>query len=144
MAFNSGDLIETKRLLKEEAEVDDPIYKDVQQKGIDFARIRLIQRPLTPYLKFELMSYQIRQEMGETILIVELANDVKVPSEEYFDFLLFDRRVALVHNYGDDGLQRGGWYVDQPSVIVKLEERVESLRRMSIDLKDFLATDHDG
>ncbi|MGH3902895.1 MAG: DUF6879 family protein [Pseudonocardiaceae bacterium] len=143
-AFNDGDLNEARRLLKEEAEADRPLYEDVQEKGIDFARIRLIQRPLTPYLKFEFMSYQIRQGMGETIGLVELANDIRLPTENYFDFLLFDRSAALVHDYGDDGLQRGGWHTDHPSAIVKLEETAESLRRISVDLKVFLAMDHDG
>lgn len=143
VAFNNGDLNETRRLLGEEAEADRPLYDDVREKGIDFARIRLIQRPLTPYLKFEFMSYQIRQGMGETIALIELANDIKLPGENYFDFLLFDRSAALVHDYGEDGLQCGGWYTDHPSVIVKLEETAESLRNRAVDLEVFLAMDRD-
>lgn len=144
VAFNNGDLAETRRLLQEEAEPDRPLYDDVQEKGIDFARIRLVQRPLTLYLKFEFMSYQIRQGMGETIRLVELANDIKLPDENYFDFLLFDRSAALVHDYGNDGLQRGGWYTDHPSAIVKLEDTAGSLRNRSVDLEVFLAMNRDG
>ncbi|MGH3795852.1 MAG: DUF6879 family protein [Pseudonocardiaceae bacterium] len=143
IAFNKGDVHETRRLLKEEAEADRLIYEDVQEKGIDFARIRLIRRPLTPYLRFELINYQIRQDLGENIRIVELANGIELPNEDYFDFLLFDRSAALVHDYGDDGLQRGGWYTDHPSVVIKLEEAAESLRKGSVDLKAFLALGRD-
>jgi hypothetical protein len=142
-AFSDGNLTATKRFVQEEAEADRSIYEDVRQKSIDFARVRLVRRPFTPYLKFEFINYRIREGMGETIRVLELENVAELPNEEYFDFLLFDRDSALVHDYGEDGLQRGGWHVDQVSVIGKLESIAEALREKSVDLGGFLASNRD-
>lgn len=138
-AFFEGDLTATERLLREESEADRKLYADVRRKGIDFARIRLVRRPFTSYLKFEFINYQIRESMGETIRVLELSDRAPLPNETFFDFLLFDRDAALVHDYGEDGLQRGGWHIEKSSVIDRLETIVEAARKQSVDLIEFMA-----
>src|SRR4051794_16133177 len=100
-AYNKGEVGKARELLRQEAEADRPLYKDMKARGLDYARIRLIQQPLTPYLEYELMAYRIREDMGETIEIVRCGRELNLPNDKYFDFLLFDRRTALIHDYGD-------------------------------------------
>src|ERR1700680_2238071 len=69
-AYNRGDLAKARELLQYEAEADHALYEKADQCGIDYARIRLVQQPLTPYLRYELLSYQIRAAMGEDIEVV--------------------------------------------------------------------------
>lgn len=109
-AYNHGDVGMARQLLKQEAEADRSLYEDVRRRGIEYARVRLVQEPLTPYLEYELLSYRIRAELGESIEVVHCPPKLRLPDEQHFDFLLFDRHTALIHNYGtgDTGFQVGG------------------------------------
>jgi hypothetical protein len=140
-AYNRGDVVAARNLLREEAETERPLYDDIREREIDYARIRLIQEPLTPYLAYELMAYQIRASMGENIEVVRFAATAQLPSEEYFDFLLFDRRTALIHDYGTGciGRQVGGWVTHDADTIVFLEGKASTLRPAALPLLHFLA-----
>jgi hypothetical protein len=137
-AYDRGDVEKARELLNHEAEADRPLYDDVEKRGIDYARIRLVQEPLTPYLEYELTSYRIREEMGENIEIVRRPPHERLPDEDHFDFLLFDRSRALIHDYGDTGSQSGGWGTSEPAVILRLEECALRLRRAATPLRQFL------
>ena len=141
VAYDRGDVATARQLLEREAEADRPLYEDVQRRGIEYARVRLVQEPLTPYLEYELLSYHIRAEMGENIEIVRCEPDVRLPDEQHFDFLLFDRHTALIHDYGTEeiGFQVGGWLTHEPGVIAGLEAVVSGLRRQAMPLGQYLS-----
>lgn len=88
------------------------------------------------------MSYRIRASMGETIVIRVVDSDLRLPNEELFDFLLFDRHTALVHDYGlgEVGTQTGGWLVRDEPTIDYLEETVLSARRHAVPLERFASS----
>jgi hypothetical protein len=138
--YYSGDVESATKLLAQEAEGDRPIYDDAKSRNVDFVRIRLMTLPLTSYLKYEPINYRIRDEMGETIEIVLLDPRISLPNNDFFDFLVFDNTVALVHDYGTDGFQTGGWLVEESDVVRRLEEIALSLRRKSVPLAEFLGT----
>lgn len=138
-AFNKGEADKARELLRQEAEADRPLYEDVKACGLDYARIRLVQEPLTSYLEYELMAYRIREDMGEVIEVVRCDNELSLPNEDYFDFLLFDGHTALVHDYGDEGLQSGGWLTTDADVIASLEHVATGLRRRAVPLREFVA-----
>jgi hypothetical protein len=138
-AYNRGDVSKARELLQQEAEADQPLYEEVKWRGINYARIRLVQEPLTPYLEYELMSYQIRATMGEHIEVVRCDTTLRLPNEDYFDFLLFDQHTALIHDYGELGRQAGGWLSEDGGVIARLETTALALRQTAISLVQFLA-----
>lgn len=143
--YSRGDIPRTRELLRVEAEADRPLYEDVRRRGIGYARIRLVQQPLTPYLKYELMAYEIRAEMGENIEVVRWGPASRLPDEDNFDFLLFDRHTALIHDYGSGeiGVQTGGWITHDADVIASLEIRAAALRRIAVPLPVFLSNSID-
>jgi hypothetical protein len=140
-AYARDDIVTARDLLRQEAEADRPLYEDIRDRGIDYARIRLVQEPVTAYLKYELMAYEIRAAMGENIEVVRFDPALRLPSEDHFDFLLFDRHTALIHDYGsgDSGLQTGGWLTHSMDVITSLEREVLKLRRNAVPLLRYLA-----
>lgn len=85
-AYERGDLQTARELLRCEAQANRPLYEDVQKREIEYARVRLVQEPLTAYLRYELLSYQIRTEMGENIEIVVCDPSLRLPDERYFDY----------------------------------------------------------
>jgi len=138
--YERGDIETARELLRQEAEADRPVYEDVNERHIDYARVRLIQEPLTSYLRYELLSYRIRAEMGENIEVVRCDAAVRLPSDEYFDVLLFDRRAALIHDYGARkvGRQSGGWLTHERHVLDRLEQMILTLRKAAIPLQQYL------
>lgn len=142
-AYDRGDVEAARRLLEREAEADRPLYEDVRRRGIEYARVRLVQEPLTPYLEYELLSYRIRAELGERIEVVRCGPELRLPDQEHFDFLLFDQRVALIHDYGTDevGAQAGGWLTHGPAALAGLEEMISRLRQQAAPLARYLAED---
>jgi hypothetical protein len=136
-AYESGETQRARDLLALEAEADRPLYEDIAKQGIDYARIRLIQEPLSPYLQYELISYEIRQAMGENIEVVRLPSGLTLPNDDYFDFLLFDRHTALIHDYGDSGSQSGGWITHGTDTIGALEQTALELRKTAIPIEQY-------
>ncbi|WP_432835477.1 DUF6879 family protein [Dactylosporangium sp. CA-092794] len=134
-AFDRGDVVEAERLLHGEAEADRPLYEDVQERGIEYARVRLVQEPLTDYLRYELLAYRIRAAMGEHIEVV------RREAAGAFDCLLFDRQTALIHDYGSGpvGRQTGGWITHEPATLARLEAMIADFRSRAVPLQTFLA-----
>jgi hypothetical protein len=141
-AYLRGDLDAARELLQREAEGDRPLYDDVKQRGLDYARIRLVQEPLTAYLRYELVSYNIREHLGEHIEVVRCDPALRLPDDEYFDVLLFDRHTALIHDYGtgEVGRQMGGWVTHEPATIATLDTTIATLRRTAEPLRQYLAS----
>jgi uncharacterized protein DUF6879 len=140
-AYRRGEMDTARQLLAQEAEADRALYDDIKLRSLEFARVRLVTEPLSSYLEYELMSYNIRAGLGERIEVVVLDKDTQLPSTDYFDFLLFDRHTALVHDYGAEGVgkQIGGWVTYRGDVIERLERTVAVLRRESVPLSRYLA-----
>ncbi|MEU9887633.1 DUF6879 family protein [Sphaerisporangium sp. NPDC051011] len=109
----------------------------MRSRGIEYSRIRLVQEPLTAYLDYELMAYRIRANLGEVIEVVRCGTTLSLPNEDLFDFLLFDRHTALIHDYGDAGLQAGGWLTHDPEVLSSLEIRATELRQAAVPLGEW-------
>ncbi|MGH3248170.1 MAG: DUF6879 family protein [Trebonia sp.] len=142
-AYNRGDINLARELLRGEAESDRPLYQDVKRRNIYYARIRLVHLPLTAYLDYEMMAYATRAQLGENIRVVKFPETIPLPSEEYFDFLLFDRHIALIHDYGSDavGVQSGGWLVDNPEIIKLLEDKALTALRDAVPVERFLTVE---
>lgn len=126
VAFQQGDVLLARRLLQEEAKDDQPLYDEVAARNLSFSRIRLLSYPLTDYLRYEMINYEIRSRLGENIEFIVPS----FPVESYFDFLLFDSRTALIHDYGEGpvGHQTGGWVSHSPEVLEALADIITELR----------------
>lgn len=145
-AFQRGEIERARSLLREEAETNSRrLYQDIRERKLDYTRIRLVKEPLTEYLAYEMMSYQIRADMGESIAVLRIDRDVQLPNAEFFDFLLFDRRIALVHDYGrgDVGVQTGGWLVRNVETLATLERTALTARRRSVPLHMYISAGND-
>jgi hypothetical protein len=135
--YLAGNLATAARLLESEAETDRPLYESVSSRGIDYSRVRLVQLPLSSYLRYEMIGYRIRKRMGERIVIVVIDPNVMLPNDQHFDFLLFDQCLALIHDYGTDGHQVGGWLIDDPDILERLEHTALELRARAIPVGEF-------
>ncbi|WP_176611410.1 DUF6879 family protein [Actinomadura sp. WMMB 499] len=125
-AFEAGDIERARRLLEEEAMGDQPLRDEVKARGLEFTRVRLLDLPLTGYLRYEMINYEVRDRLGERMEFIAPPS----PVEGYFDFLLFDSHTALIHDYGPGpvGHQTGGWLTHHPATLHALSDTIADLR----------------
>jgi len=89
--------------------VDDELYESLRKRGIDFIRCRPVAFPLTAYMKWAMHAYEHNSRRGERIF---WCNEIVL--REFFqntaqhDFMVFDTRVAFVHDYDETGVIKGG------------------------------------
>jgi hypothetical protein len=91
-------------------------------------------------LRWELLNYAVRAEprFGEDVRIVDVTGKhAQLPDDSAFDFVVFGPGSALVHDYGEDGLQVGGWAVSEPAVVAELTRMARSWLADAVALDDF-------
>jgi hypothetical protein len=138
-ALVEGKLYKAARLISEQLVANQSMYDDARSRGIHLIRVRAVTHPLSYYLHYEFMSYLTSQRLGEEIRIADLD---AVREVEIGDFLLFDDRVALVHDYvPPKNEQDGGWLVNDPIGLDYLRRAREILIERSVILDDFVIPD---
>jgi len=138
--YQLGNYAAVQDLLEEEADLDQHVYDAVTKNGTPFVRVRLVSLPLSRYVTFEMWNYLVRARRGETVEVALAPPDDPrpLPNHTFFDFLLFDDRAALVHDYGLDGLQVGGWLVTSPPALARLAGTAERTRRRAVPFDTFV------
>lgn len=117
LAFK-GDWEKAKEEIAKSRLHDDPIYKLVREKHLDFIRCRSIEFPKTTYVRWELEVYKQNVSLGEKIYCCNryTISDV-FDLYATHDFMVFDSRIAFIHDYDSDGQILGGWSLtDQNSI----------------------------
>ena len=100
-AFRRGDHEKAQHLLRGIIEKQREMYSAACNRGVDLVRLRLVQEPLSDYLRlYEIPSYFVSQELGERIFI----RSVDVSDDTLPDCIIFDANVMFVNAY--DGLAR--------------------------------------
>jgi hypothetical protein len=122
-AMVRGDWALSMEMLHQSRQEDADLYEDLNKKGVDFIRCRPVQFPISAYIKWEVEVYRINSSFGERIFC---SNVVAVDwlFEKYIkhDFMVFDSRVALIHNYDESGEIQGGWIIHDHDKIVELQK----------------------
>lgn len=135
-ALSQGKFFRAVRLVRERILAQREFYEDLAQRGITFSRIRVVEPPLTEYLRYEFMSYLASAELGERIVVVD-APMLPPVAHDLRDCVIFDDLGAVVHKY-DPGTTRqvGGWLVEGEDVRVLLEA-VKAARLVAIPLDEY-------
>ncbi|HEY3489580.1 MAG TPA: hypothetical protein VGK27_05590 [Candidatus Deferrimicrobiaceae bacterium] len=112
-AFQQKDMDSAIQHLENRIEALHLFYEQAARKNVSIIRMRAVEKPLSEYLNYEFESYRISSKYGERILVVDLTN-IDHSSDLYIasDFLMFDAKTVLVHNYDKNGQSNGGWLID--------------------------------
>jgi hypothetical protein len=139
-AFARGDFPKAQELVAERLREQESFYKPARDKGLELVRLRIVEFPLTDYLRcYELPSYRVSEELGEDIRITPaepiepLLARLGVP-----DFLLFDDRCVLVNTYDQSSAPSGALLVTDSGVVQSYIDAAEDLRAASVPLQSFL------
>ncbi|MFJ1597951.1 DUF6879 family protein [Streptomyces sp. NPDC088261] len=86
---------------------DNPWVRSMTDQGKSVSRVHVLRSPLTEYLRYELAAYPGNIEAGESIGIVDLAEQ-EVAGLPDHDFWLFDDRDVYRMHYNPVGAFVGG------------------------------------
>ncbi|QKW06565.1 hypothetical protein HUT18_09285 [Streptomyces sp. NA04227] len=86
---------------------DNPWVRSMTDKGKTVSRVHVLRSPLTDYLRYELSAYPGNITAGESIGIIDLAEQ-EVTGLPDHDFWLFDERDAYRMHYTPEGKFVGG------------------------------------
>lgn len=78
--------------------------RKIKAEGKSKGRVHIVRQPLTDYLRFEFMYYDVHSRAGDDIRILDVT-DRPNPLEGVSDFWLFDRSEVVLMNYEADGTQ---------------------------------------
>ncbi len=136
-----GDFEGAVRLVPAAREGDLPLYASLAERKVRFLRCRPVSWPLTPYLRWEIEVYKFNAAHGEEIFFFDAdsAADPPIRFAEH-DFMVFDDRIAFVHDYDAAGSIQGGWELTSPDAIAELRALYQELLRRSTPFQEFLAT----
>jgi hypothetical protein len=139
-AFLLGDYGQVLGLIEAETRAEGFVYDDIRTKGKTLTRQRVVRLPLTPYLEWEFWSYLVRSALGDDVWVVDVTGiPAALPDPGLFDFLLFGRDAALVHDYAPGGVLDGGWLVTARTALERLADLVAGLKSRSVPLEVFIA-----
>jgi hypothetical protein len=107
----------------------------VIRRGVKLTRLRIIERPLTAYVRWEFESYKLSMQLGEEIRVLDAAqlrDDESLP-----DFILFDSDVLITLDYSPDGRYVAAHEFGPSGEIDKVIAVYDRLMRRATPLKDF-------
>ncbi|MEV6411988.1 DUF6879 family protein [Kribbella sp. NPDC051718] len=87
-------------------------------KGRRISRVRVVTVPLTDYSRLGVYCAQFNNEAGEDIRYLPrtLADDAGLPDPDYW---LFDSKILLRMNFGDNDIFMGTEMIDDPDQVVQ-------------------------
>jgi hypothetical protein len=108
--------------------------------GKSWGRVHVVTRPVTEYLRYELVSYVESQAVGEQIGIVDGGDHPLLASP---DFWLFDwdtdHTQAVVMHYSPDGRIQDREHVTDPTRLDQLNTARRAAQRDAVPLNTYLA-----
>jgi hypothetical protein len=121
------------------------LIADSTAAGRQWRRVHVVSRPLTEYLRFELLAYLENAAAGEDIWIAD--RDAHPPLTGLTeDFWLFDvdtdQGVAVFLRYDEDGRFLGAERADHPDAIARCRAQRDLALALAVPLEEYLtATD---
>ncbi|WP_157358199.1 DUF6879 family protein [Amycolatopsis alba] len=134
-AFARGDWDEALRLTAELRPAHEKLFREAADRGIDLFRLRVIERPLTPYVHWELYSLKMSAESGEKIrvvgseAVVEYEQDGLLP-----ELLTVGPDVVYEILYEESGTPNGGIRYDGVETMLKCNDFIEKIYEKGEDL----------
>ena len=129
-AWLAGDKQKSIELMHESA--DKTWIADCQHKvrsGVRLIRVHIVERPLTPYLEWELEYYkQINESLcGENVYLVDKPDtaSLDIPAG---DMIVFDNKVAAINHYDSSGKMTSQDFYDNENISQFLELKSKLLK----------------
>lgn len=136
--FRAGKTSKLREAIEKDVAQDDSVWQDSQARGVEFLRVHVFSEPLSEYIRFELLAYEIQARAGEKIWMVPLEALNDEERKNLKDFMLFDLDKALIVDHNEIGTVIGAVVTEEPSDIARLRQLREKMLHVGIPLSEFV------
>ncbi|MFF2542730.1 DUF6879 family protein [Kitasatospora sp. NPDC058063] len=134
-AARGGDWDEALHLLEGRREALREIGREDEERRSYFHRVRVVELPLTPYLRWELHSLRIRAECGERIHIVDATTlAASEESGQLPEIVILGGRTLYQVRYSETGIPVGAIRYTDPDLVRRWESYITDLHRAGEDV----------
>lgn len=134
-ALRRGEWDEALRLLAERREALLATARDDARRGHRFHRVRVVQKPLTPYMQWELHSHRQRAQCGESIRVLDAG---RLASEEIGgslpEVVVLGGRVLFQVLYDDAGAAVGAIRYADRDIALNWAQYIKALHALGEDV----------
>ena len=138
-AFAAGDWAEATRLTEARRGALTDYYRRIADHGFTTRRVRVVERPLTPYLRWELHLLRLRDELGGAVRVV---GDDQVAALETVrplpEVITLGSAVLYEILYDEDGRQLGGVRCADREVVRRWRTLIQDLYRTGEAVASFV------
>lgn len=110
--------------------------QDLRRDGIRVSRLRIIERPLSDYLRWELESYKLSASAGEEIFILDKAGMAEEAHLQ--DLVGFDENEVILLNYDAAGKLTSAVRISDTKCVRNALEAYDHLLSRAVPLDDFM------
>ncbi|MFE1962331.1 DUF6879 family protein [Streptomyces sp. NPDC059479] len=139
-ALSRGDWAEALRLIDERREDLLVSARDDERRSSVFHRVRVVEKPLTPYLQWELYSLRQRAEYGERIRTISAeavaASESDGPLPEV---VILGGHTLYQVVYNESGASQGAVRYTDPDIVGIWESYIKELYRAGEDVESYFA-----
>lgn len=127
-AFIAGDWEGSLALNDEERDGARAQAKSLREQGVEIRRLRIVEKPVTPYVQWEMQYFRILAEEGFPLRVLESDRVAEYErSGPLPDLNLLGERVLYHIVQEPDGTPAGARRIDDPDTITGVRHAMESL-----------------
>lgn len=127
-AFAEGHWEEALALNEEDRKYARTTQQRYREIGVEFRRLRIVEKPVTPYLQWEAHFFKILTEEGYTLRVLdaEHVRDME-RTRPLPELVVHGDRVLYEVGYDDKGTPGGARRIDDPAVVAPVQREIARL-----------------
>ncbi|MGH3622581.1 MAG: DUF6879 family protein [Sciscionella sp.] len=138
IAFSKGDWPEALRLIEARYVDLQEEYRKIADYGFQLWRVRVADKPITPYLQWEFHCFQGRQRAGEKIHVIGSNQITQFENSGVFpEIITLGTDVMYEIWYNDMGVQKGGIRFVNRDLVSQYQKVIQDLYSAGEELESF-------
>lgn len=139
VASSEGDWRKSFALLEQRRESLRQHYDRIRAHGFETWRIRVVERPLTDYMRWELRLLLLRDELGGHTRVLDSGKVKQFEAHGVLpELITLGDDVMYELLYDDNGLQQGGIRYSQRELVVRCREFIQGLYGDGEAIRDYI------
>ncbi|MCO6011060.1 hypothetical protein NE236_39505 [Actinoallomurus purpureus] len=139
-AFAAGDWDRTLELNERERDAVRAKVAEDDSLGVESRRLRVVERPVTPYLQWEMQYFRLLAGAGEDLRVIDAPRVRHLEADRLLpEIVILGDRVLFEVLYDADGTAYGARRLDDPEVIAEAGREVADLYAAAEPLLDYFA-----
>ncbi|MFE0525450.1 DUF6879 family protein [Streptomyces sp. NPDC058954] len=136
-ALLAGDWAESLRLIEELRPEFEEYYGKIAAAGFALHRVRVVERPVVPYIQWELNLLRVKNEYGERVRVLDAAEVAGDETEGPLpELCVLGGEAVYVLDYRPSGVPNGAVLHTDPATVARARALVQRLHSSGEPLED--------